>query len=354
MPELYNSEKQKALQLAITQIEKQFGQGAIMRLGDRPKITDVSVIPTGAITLDLALGIGGIPYGRITEIYGQESSGKTTLALSILAECQKRGGIAAFIDAEHALDPQYAAAIGVDLDNLLVAQPDTGEQALEIVESLVRSGAVSLIVVDSVAALVPKSEIDGSMGDAVMGMQARLMSQALRKLTAIINRSQCALIFINQVRMKIGVMYGNPETTSGGMALKFYSSIRLEIRKKEVLKKGEEAYGNLVRVKVVKNKLAAPFKSAEFEILFGKGISKEGSLVNAALDLGVIQRRGTYYFYGDDRIGQGRENVVRDLMNRSELMQRLEQDVRSKMSQELGLTTTNPPSPVGVLSKDKK
>ncbi|NPV00309.1 MAG: recombinase RecA [Brevinematales bacterium] len=334
MAELADKEKEKALQLAISQIEKQFGKGAIIRLGDKPKVDNYPVIPTGALTLDLALGIGGIPYGRVSEIYGPEASGKTTLTLNIIAECQKQGGTAAFIDAEHALDAQYARAIGVDIDNLLLSQPDTGEQALEIVESLVRSGAVNLIVVDSVAALVPKSEIEGNMGDAVMGMQARLMSQALRKLTAIINKSQCALVFINQIRMKIGVMYGNPETTTGGMALKFYSTVRIEIRKKDVLKRGDEVYGNLVRAKVVKNKLAAPFKVAEFEIIFGEGISKASCLVNAAMDLNIIQRKGTWYFHGDDRIGQGRESVVKALTGNPEFLGILDKQIRELLAKE--------------------
>ncbi|OHD55821.1 MAG: recombinase RecA [Spirochaetes bacterium GWF1_51_8] len=334
MGELADKEKDKALQLAISQIEKQFGKGAIIRLGDKPKAEGIQIIPTGALTLDLALGIGGIPYGRVTEIYGPEASGKTTLTLSIISECQKQGGTAAFIDAEHALDPIYAKAIGVDIDNLLVSQPDTGEQALEIVESLVRSGAVNLIVIDSVAALVPKNEIEGNMGDAVMGMQARLMSQALRKLTAIINRSNCSVVFINQIRMKIGVMYGNPETTTGGMALKFYSTVRIEIRKKDVLKRGDEVYGNLVRAKVVKNKLAAPFKAAEFEIIFGQGISKASCLVNAAMDLNIIQRKGTWYFHGDDRIGQGRESVVKELVGNPQFLALLDKEIRDLLAKE--------------------
>ena len=342
MSELADKEKEKALQIAMAQIEKQFGKGAIMKLGDRPAVTDVPVIPTGALTLDLALGIGGIPYGRVTEIYGPESSGKTTLTLSIISECQKKGGICAFVDAEHALDPVYAESIGVDCKNLLISQPDTGEQALEIVESLVRSGAIDLIIVDSVAALVPKSEIDGNMGDSSMGVQARLMSQALRKLTAIISKAKTALIFINQIRMKIGVVYGNPETTTGGMALKFFSSVRMEIRKLESLKKGEDNYGNRVKVKVVKNKMAAPFKQAEFDILFGKGISKIGCIVDAAVDSGVVTRKGTWYFYGEDRISQGRDNLVREVEDKPQLLKKLDEEVRKKLAEGIVLKPATP------------
>ena len=348
MDKIANQEKQKALQVAMSQIEKQYGKGAIMRLGDKPKVTDFPVIPTGALTLDLALGIGGIPHGRVTEIYGPEASGKTTLTLSIIAEAQNQGKTCAFIDAEHALDPVYASNIGVKTDELVVSQPDTGEQALEIVESLVRSGAVDLIVVDSVAALVPKSEIDGNMGDAVMGMQARLMSQALRKLTAIISKSHTALIFINQIRMKIGVMFGNPETTTGGMALKFYSSVRIEIRRKETLKKGDVMYGNTVKVKVVKNKLAAPYKIAQFDIIFGKGISKSGCLVDAALDAGIITRKGTWYFINEDRIGQGRENVIREVNSNPKMFQSLDHAVRAKI-QETDEETPAPTPPAQEL-----
>jgi recombination protein RecA len=333
MAELADKEKEKALQVALSQIEKQFGKGAILRLGDKPPISDTPVISTGALTLDLALGVGGIPYGRVTEIYGPESSGKTTLTLSIIAEAQKQGSVCAFIDAEHALDPLYAKGLGCDIDNLLVSQPDTGEQALEIVESLVRSGAVELIVVDSVAALVPKAEIDGSMGDSVMGMQARLMSQALRKLTAIISKAKCALIFINQIRMKIGVVYGNPETTTGGMALKFYSSVRIEIRKKEALKKGEDNYGNRVKVKVVKNKMAPPFKQAEFDIIFGKGISKVGCIVDAAIDCEIIKRKGTWYFLNDERIAQGRDNLVNEIESKPEMLKKIDVMVRKKIAE---------------------
>jgi recombination protein RecA len=304
-----------------------------MKMGDRPINNDYPAISTGALTLDLALGIGGIPCGRVTEIYGPESSGKTTLTLSIIAESQKAGGTCAFIDAEHALDPLYAEKIGIDIKNLLISQPDTGEQALEIVESLIRSGAVDLIVVDSVAALVPKAEIDGNMGDAQMGLQARLMSQALRKLTAIISKSKTALIFINQIRMKIGVVYGNPETTTGGMALKFYSSIRIEIRKIEALKKGEENYGNKVRAKVVKNKMSAPFKQAEFDIIFGKGISKIGCLIDAAVSSGVILRKGTWYFLGEDRISQGRDNLIKEIEDKPPLLKKVEELVRKKLAE---------------------
>lgn len=333
MAELADKEKEKALQAAMAQIEKQFGKGSILRLGDKPPAEAIPVIPTGALTLDLALGVGGIPYGRVCEIYGPESSGKTTLTLSIIAECQKKGGVCAFIDAEHALDPVYAQSLGVDTQNLLVSQPDTGEEALEIVDSLTRSGAVDLIVVDSVAALVPKAEIDGNMGDSVMGMQARLMSQALRKLTAVISKAKTSVIFINQIRMKIGVVYGNPETTTGGMALKFYSSVRIDIRKKESLKKGEEQYGNRVKAKVVKNKMAPPFRTAEFDILFGKGISKAGCLVDAALDTGVVTRKGTWYFFGEDRISQGRENFVKEVEDKPEFFKKLDVIVRKKLAE---------------------
>lgn len=333
MAELADKEKEKALEAAISQIEKQFGKGAIMKLGEKTKVVDIPAIPTGALTLDLALGIGGVPYGRVTEIYGPEASGKTSLTLSIIGQAQKTGGTCAFIDAEHALDPHYAKILGVDIENLLISQPDTGEQALEITEALVRSGAVDLIVIDSVAALVPKAEIDGNMGDAVMGMQARLMSQALRKLTAILSKSKTALIFINQLRMKIGVIYGSPETTPGGMALKFYSSVRIDLRKKESLKRGDEVYGSLVRAKIVKNKMAPPFKEAEFEILFGKGISTFACVVDAALTLNVIERKGTWYFFGEDRVGQGRDNVIKELESNEVLFQKVEKLVRQKFAE---------------------
>jgi recombination protein RecA len=321
----------KALEATMLQIEKQHGKGSIMRLGD-DKREEVPAISTGAISLDLALGIGGIPRGRVTEIYGPESSGKTTVALHVIAEAQKAGGTAAFVDAEHALDPVYAKALGVDTDNLLVAQPDSGEQALEIVDSLVRSGAVDVIVVDSVAALVPKSELNGEMGDAHMGLQARLMSQALRKLTGTINKSRTALVFINQIRMKIGVFFGNPETTTGGNALKFYASVRLEIRKVETLKQGDEAYGNLVRVRIVKNKVAPPFKKSEFQIIFGKGISKESDLLTLAVDYDIVQKSGTWYSYGTERIGQGKDIVRQYLENNPQITTDIERLVRAEFA----------------------
>jgi len=323
-------EKNRALETALISIEKQFGKGSIMKLGQKGADLDIDVIPTGSLTLDIALGVGGIPRGRIIEIYGPESSGKTTLALHIIAQAQKLGGIAAFIDAEHALDPRYAKNLGVDIENLLVSQPDTGEQALEITESLVRSGALDVIVVDSVAALVPRAEIEGDMGDSHMGLQARLMSQALRKLTGVINKSNTSVIFINQIRLKIGVMFGNPETTTGGNALKFYSTIRLDIRRTETLKKGTEALGNRVKVKVAKNKVAPPFKIAEFEIMFDKGISKEGEILDIGSELGIIQKSGTWYSYGDERIGQGREIAKRFLSDNPKIMEDIEAKIREK------------------------
>ena len=321
-------DRQKALELAISQIERTFGKGAIMRMGEDASKLQVDVIPTGAIALDLALGVGGIPRGRITEIFGPESSGKTTLALHVIAQAQRMGGIAAYIDAEHAFDPVYAERLGVDLDNLLISQPDTGEQALEITETLVRSGAVDVVVIDSVAALVPRAEIEGEMGDAHVGLQARLMSQALRKLTGAISRSKTAVIFINQLRMKIGVMYGNPETTTGGNALKFYASVRLDIRKVDAIKEGNETVGTRVRVKVVKNKVAPPFRQAEFDIMYNEGISVAGNLLDVATDLGIIRKSGAWYYLGEERLGQGRENAKAFLKANPELMREIEQRIR--------------------------
>lgn len=322
-----NENKKKALDLAIAQIEKQYGKGSIMKLGEHSTL-DIETIATGSLALDLALGVGGIPKGRIIEIYGPESSGKTTLALHILAEAQKTGGIGAFIDAEHALDPAYARNLGVDTENLIISQPDTGEQALEITESLVRSNAVDLVIVDSVAALVPKAEIEGEMGDSHMGLQARLMSQALRKLTGAINKSKASVIFINQLREKIGVMFGNPETTTGGRALKFYSSVRLDIRKIENLKQGDDIIGNRVRVKVVKNKVAPPFKQAEFDIMYGKGISKEGNILDVAVQADIINKSGSWYSYGEEKLGQGRENAKNFLVENREILEEVEKKVR--------------------------
>ena len=324
------SDKKKALQTALAQIDKSFGKGTVMRLGDRPEM-NVEAIPTGSLALDAALGIGGVPKGRIIEIYGPESSGKTTLALHILAEAQKRGGEVAFVDAEHALDPVYAAALGVDIDNLLVSQPDTGEQALEITDALVRSGAVDAVVVDSVAALVPKQEIEGEMGDTFVGLQARLMSQALRKLAGTIAKTNCVVIFINQLRMKIGVMYGNPETTTGGNALKFYSSVRLDVRRIEAIKEGGNVIGNKTRVKVVKNKVAPPFREAVFEIMYGQGISKWGELVDLAVQMDIIQKSGSWFSMGDERIGQGANSVKDYLMNNPDIAAQVEAQVRENL-----------------------
>ena len=326
-----NTEKKKALEAAMSQIEKQFGKGSVMKLGEF-KAMEVEAIPTGALSLDIALGIGGVPRGRIIEIFGPESSGKTTLALHIIAEAQKQGGEAAFIDAEHALDPVYSKKLGVDIDNLIVSQPDTGEQALEITESLVRSGALDVIVVDSVAALVPKAEIDGDMGDSHMGLQARLMSQALRKLAGAINKSKTVLIFINQLREKIGVMFGNPETTTGGRALKFYASVRMDIRKIENIKQDGEVIGNRVRVKVIKNKVAPPFREAEFDILYGKGISKEGNILDMAVNLDIIEKSGSWFSYNGERIGQGRENAKRFLIEHPDKLQDVEKKVRDNFA----------------------
>ena len=327
------SDKKKALATALSQIDKNFGKGTVRRLGDRPEM-NVEAIPTGSLALDAALGIGGVPKGRIIEIYGPESSGKTTLALHILAEAQKRGGEVAFVDAEHALDPVYAAALGVDIDNLLVSQPDTGEQALEITDALVRSGAVDAVVVDSVAALVPKQEIEGEMGDTFVGLQARLMSQALRKLAGTIAKTNCVVIFINQLRMKIGVMYGNPETTTGGNALKFYSSVRLDVRRVEAIKEGGNVIGNKTRVKVVKNKVAPPFREAVFEIMYGQGISKWGELVDLAVQMDIVQKSGSWFSMGDERIGQGANSVKEYLINNPEIAESVEAQVREKLMQQ--------------------
>ena len=341
------SDKKKALQTALSQLDKSFGKGTVMRLGDRPEM-NVEAIPTGSLALDAALGIGGVPKGRIIEIYGPESSGKTTLALHILAEAQKRGGEVAFVDAEHALDPVYAAALGVDTDNLLVSQPDTGEQALEITDALVRSGAVDAIVVDSVAALVPKQEIEGEMGDTFVGLQARLMSQALRKLAGTISRTNCVVIFINQLRMKIGVMYGNPETTTGGNALKFYSSVRLDVRRVESIKEGGNVVGNKTRVKVVKNKVAPPFREAIFEIMYGQGISKWGELVDLAVQMDIVQKSGSWFSMGDERIGQGAASVKEYLMNNPEIAESVEAQVREKLMKQ---NTVAPKAPAKAAEK---
>ena len=319
-----NTEKDKALDAALLQIQKQFGKGAIMKLGDDNALTDIQAISTGSITLDVATGIGGVPRGRIIEIYGPESSGKTTLTLHIIAEAQKTGGKAAFIDAEHALDPEYARNLGVDINELLVSQPDTGEQALEICEMLVRSGALDVIVIDSVAALVPKAEIQGEMGDSHVGLQARLMSQALRKLAGAINKSKTAVIFINQLREKVGVMFGNPETTTGGRALKFYSTMRLDVRRIESIKSGDSVLGNRTRVKIVKNKVAPPFKQAEFDIMYGEGISKAGDILDCAVENGVVEKAGSWYSFDGERIGQGRENVKTYLQSNPDIMDRIE------------------------------
>ncbi|MBR5407576.1 MAG: recombinase RecA [Lachnospiraceae bacterium] len=321
-------EKLKALEVALSKIEKEYGKGSVMKLGDTSNHMNVETIPTGSLSLDIALGLGGIPKGRIIEIYGPESSGKTTVTLHMIAEVQKRGGIAGFIDAEHALDPVYAKNIGVDIDNLYISQPDNGEQALEITETMVRSGAVDIIVVDSVAALVPKAEIDGDMGDSHVGLQARLMSQALRKLTAVISKSNCTVVFINQLREKVGIMFGNPETTTGGRALKFYSSVRLDVRRIEALKQGGEVIGNRTRVKVVKNKIAPPFKEAEFDIMFGKGISMVGDIIDLAANIDVIVKSGAWYSYNGQKVGQGRENTKLYFEQNPELLKEIEDKVR--------------------------
>ena len=344
IPDTQSSDKKKALETALQQIEKNFGKGTVMRLGDKPEM-NVDAIPTGSLALDAALGIGGVPKGRIIEIYGPESSGKTTLALHIVAEAQKKGGEVAFVDAEHALDPTYAAAIGVDIDSMLVSQPDTGEQALEITDALVRSGAVDVVVVDSVAALTPRAEIEGEMGDTFVGLQARLMSQALRKLAGNIAKTNCVVIFINQLRMKIGVMYGNPETTTGGNALKFYASVRIDIRRIEAIKNGTEIIGNRTRAKIVKNKVAPPFKEAVFDIMYGEGISKWGELVDMAVQLDLIQKSGSWFSIGDERIGQGRDNARKYLMENPEVADRIEAQVRENMWKLQGSRAKPPAAP---------
>ena len=331
-----NDDKLKALDAAISHIEKQYGKGSIMKLGDTSNQMQVETVPTGSLSLDIALGQGGLPKGRIIEIYGPESSGKTTVALHAVAEVQKAGGIAGFIDAEHALDPVYAKNIGVDIDNLYISQPDNGEQALEITETMVRSGAVDIVIVDSVAALVPKAEIDGDMGDSHVGLQARLMSQALRKLTAVISKSNCIVIFINQLREKVGVMFGNPETTTGGRALKFYSSVRLDVRRIEAIKQQGEVIGNRTRIKVVKNKIAPPFREAEFDIMFGQGISKEGDILDIAADLDIVNKSGAWYAYKGDKIGQGRENAKNYLTEHPDIMEELDHKIRKHYAFEEG------------------
>ena len=349
------SDRRKALETALAQIEKSYGKGTVMRLGDRPDM-NVDAIPTGSLALDAALGIGGVPKGRIIEIYGPESSGKTTLALHILAETQKRGGEVAFVDAEHALDPVYAAALGVDTDNMLVSQPDTGEQALEITDALVRSGAVDAVVVDSVAALTPRAEIEGEMGDTFVGLQARLMSQALRKLAGTIAKTNCVVIFINQLRMKIGVMYGNPETTTGGNALKFYSSVRLDVRRVESIKEGGNVVGNKTRVKVVKNKVAPPFREAMFDIMYGQGISKWVELVDLAVQLDIVQKSGSWFSMGDERIGQGKDSVKAFLQANPDMAEKVEQQVRDNMYKLLGGPQAKPAKaaekPIAVSADD--
>ncbi len=327
-----NEDKKKALDAALAQIEKAYGKGSVMKLGDSGANMNIESIPTGSLSLDIALGLGGVPRGRIIEVYGPESSGKTTVALHMVAEVQKREGIAGFIDAEHALDPVYAKNIGVDIDNLYISQPDNGEQALEIAETMVRSGAIDIVIVDSVAALVPKAEIDGDMGDSHVGLQARLMSQALRKLTAAINRSNCVVVFINQLREKVGVMFGNPETTTGGRALKFYSSVRLDVRRIESLKQSGEVIGNRTRIKVVKNKVAPPFKEAEFDIMFGKGISREGDILDLAAKINVVEKSGSWYAYNNEKIGQGRENAKAFLREHPEIMADIENRVRQEFN----------------------
>ncbi len=347
-------EKLKALDAALAQIEKQFGKGSVMKLGDTNNNMNIETVPTGSLSLDIALGLGGIPKGRIIEIYGPESSGKTTVTLHMIAEVQKRGGIAGFIDAEHALDPVYAKNIGVDIDNLYISQPDNGEQALEITETMVRSGAVDIVVVDSVAAIVPKAEIDGEMGDSHVGLQARLMSQALRKLTAVISKSNCTVIFINQLREKIGVMFGNPETTTGGRALKFYSSVRMDVRRIETLKQGGEVVGNRTRIKVVKNKIAPPFKEAEFDIMFGKGISSEGDILDLAANCDVINKSGAWYAYEGQKIGQGRENTKQYLLDNPEICKEIERKVREHFGLLPGAEEKSEAAPAAQEDKKKQ
>jgi recombination protein RecA len=343
-------ERNRALDLALSQIEKQFGKGSIMRLGNKEAIVPISVISTGSISFDAALGVGGVPRGRVVEIFGPESSGKTTIALQVIAEAQKAGGMAAFVDAEHALDPLYAKKLGVDVDNLLVSQPDYGEQALEITEALVRSGAIDVLVVDSVAALVPKAELDGEMGDSHMGLQARLMSQALRKLTGTVSKSRTCLVFINQIREKIGVMFGNPETTTGGRALKFYSSVRIDIRRIAAIKEGDQVIGSRTKVKVVKNKTAAPFREAEFDILYGEGISREGDLIDLAVNNNVVEKSGSWFSYKTERIGQGRENARQFLKDNKDFYAKIENEVKKA----LGLTKTEPSPPPAAAPEIEK
>lgn len=356
---MMNEDKQKALETAISNIEKQFGKGSVMKLGESTRNLNVETVPTGSLSLDLALGLGGVPKGRIIEIYGPESSGKTTVALHMVSEVQKRGGIAGFIDAEHALDPVYAKNIGVDIDNLYISQPDSGEQALDIAEAMVRSGAVDIIIIDSVAALVPKAEIDGEMGDSHVGLQARLMSQALRKLTPIVSKSNCVVIFINQLREKIGVMFGNPETTTGGRALKFYASVRMDVRRIETLKAGGEVIGNRTKVKIVKNKVAPPFKEAEFDIMFGQGISREGDILDLASNCGIVVKSGAWFAYNDAKIGQGRENAKLYLKENPEVMAEIEAKVRAKYaidnsSDNSGDETENEPEKAVKTAKKEK
>ncbi|MDR9757600.1 MAG: recombinase RecA [Thermacetogeniaceae bacterium] len=339
------NEKFKALELAVSQIEKSFGKGSIMRLGDAPTQLNIEVIPSGILALDLALGVGGIPRGRVIEIYGPEASGKTTVALHIVAEAQKRGGMAAFVDAEHALDPVYAQNLGVDIDNLYVSQPDTGEQALEITETLVRSGALDVVVIDSVAALVPRAELEGEMGDTHVGLQARLMSQALRKLTGIVSKSKTTAIFINQIREKVGVMFGNPEVTTGGKALKFYSSIRLEVKKVDLIKQGTEVVGSRTRIKVVKNKVAPPFKQIECDLMYGKGFSREGDLLDLGIDYNIVTKSGSWFAYGEERLGQGRENAKTFLKEHPEITQEIEDKIREMANVKLNVNTSEAKQP---------